>query len=85
MVTLELEISGMSCGHCVNAVRGALEELDGVEVRKVEIGAASVEYDPSRSSPAAIEHAIADAGYQVGPAAPVQLGRAAPRQAGGGR
>lgn len=85
MTTLELEISGMSCGHCVNAVKSALQELDGVDVKKVEIGAATVDYDPARSSPAAIENAIEDAGYQVGPAARVQLGRAAPKPHGGGR
>ena len=85
MTTLELEISGMSCGHCVSAVKGALEELDGVDVKKVDIGSATVEYDPSRSSPAAIEGAIEEAGYQVGPAAPVQLGRAVPKADGRGR
>lgn len=85
MANLELEISGMSCGHCVNAVKTALQDLDGVEVKQVAIGSASVEYDPSRSSPGAIESAIEDAGYQVGPAAPVQLGRAAPKPEGGGR
>jgi copper ion binding protein len=80
MATLELEISGMSCGHCVNAVKSALQELDGVDVRKVEIGSATVDYDPARTSRDAIEGAIEDAGYQVGPAAPVQLGRAAPKR-----
>lgn len=85
MAILELQISGMSCGHCVSAVKNALQELDGVEVKNVEIGSAIVDYDPSRSSPGAIESAIEDAGYQVGPAAPVQLGRAAPRREEGGR
>jgi len=56
-----------------------------VDVKKVEIGAATVDYDPSRSSPTAIANAIEDAGYQAGPAAPVQLGRAAPKPHGGGR
>lgn len=79
MAALELKISGMSCGHCVNAVREALEELDGVEVQRVEIGSASVSYDPARSAPADIERAIENAGYQLGP---VQLGRAAPRSGG---
>lgn len=74
MAELELKISGMSCGHCVNAVREALEELDGVDVRNVEIGSAAVVYDPSRSTAADIEGAIEDAGYQLGT---VQLGRAA--------
>lgn len=82
MATLELEISGMSCGHCVSAVRGALQELDGVDVKKVEIGSATVEYDPARSSREAIENAIEEAGYQVGPIAPVQLGRAAAKPDG---
>lgn len=85
MATLELEITGMSCGHCVNAVKNALKELEGVQVRKVEIGSAAVDYDPARSSPAAIEGAIEEAGYQVGPPAPVQLGRAVPKGDGGGR
>ena len=81
MAKMELEISGMSCGHCVNAVKNALQQLDGVDVKSVEIGAATVDYDPSRSSPAAIEGAIEDAGYQLGP---VQLGRAPERGAGSG-
>jgi copper chaperone CopZ len=51
-----------------------------VDVRKVEIGSATVDYDPARTSRDAIEGAIEDAGYQVGPAAPVQLGRAAPKR-----
>lgn len=80
MATMELKISGMSCGHCVNAVKDALSELDGVDVRRVEIGSATVDYDPARTSRAAIEGAIEEAGYQLGP---VQLGRAAQRGAGG--
>ena len=35
----------MSCGHCVSAVREALEETGGVEVLDVEIGTARVRYD----------------------------------------
>jgi copper ion binding protein len=78
---MELRISGMSCGHCVNAVKEALGELEGVDVQRVEIGSATVDYDPARSSPATIERAIEEAGYQLGP---VQLGRASERGAGGG-
>jgi copper chaperone CopZ len=70
----------MSCAHCVSAVKSALDEIDGVDVKKVEIGSATVDYDPARASRSAIEKAIEEAGYQVGPAAPVQLGRAAPKQ-----
>jgi copper chaperone len=82
MAELELKIAGMSCGHCVNAVREGLEGLDGVDVQHVEIGSASVTYDPARSTPALIESAIEEAGYQL---ATVQLGRATPRSESGGR
>ena len=60
-----LKIGGMSCGHCVGAVAGALKKVDGVTVEEVKIGSATMSYDPARTSPAAIARAIEDAGYQV--------------------
>lgn len=75
MAQLTIGISGMSCGHCVGAVKQALSELDGVEVERVEIGSATVAYDPERSSPERMMQAVEDAGYQV---RPTQLGRATP-------
>jgi copper chaperone CopZ len=56
-------IEGMSCGHCVGAVRRALEGVDGVKVEEVKVGAATVEYDPGVVTPERIEQAIADEGY----------------------
>jgi copper chaperone CopZ len=64
MEKLTLEIDGMSCGHCVGAVRRALEEMDGVQVESVRIGEASVQYDPRTVSSNAIASAIVDEGYQ---------------------
>ena len=58
-----IAIQGMSCGHCVAAVKGALHRLDGVEVRDVKIGSAQVAYDPATVSPERIAEAIADEGY----------------------
>lgn len=63
--TESLQIRGMSCGHCVRAVEDALAELDGVAVDQVEIGAATVRYDPDRTSPAALREAVEDAGFEV--------------------
>jgi copper chaperone len=63
MERLNLSIDGMSCGHCLNAVRGALSRLPGVQVDSVTIGRASVEFDPAASSAERIAAAIADAGY----------------------
>jgi copper chaperone len=58
-----IEIQGMSCEHCVAAVKGALGRLDGVQVRDVKIGEARVAYDPVAVSPDRITQAIAEEGY----------------------
>ena len=63
MSKLELEIQGMSCGHCVSAVSEALSELPGVNVDRVTIGAAQVTYEPDQVAPEQIVLAIEDAGY----------------------
>ena len=63
MSKLELEIEGMSCGHCVAAVSEALKELPGVNVDRVTIGAAEVSYEPGQVSPVEIVLAVEDAGY----------------------
>ena len=63
MNKLELEIEGMSCGHCVAAVSEALTELPGVSVDDVRIGTAQVSYYPDQVSPDQIVLAVEDAGY----------------------
>ena len=60
-----LEIGGMSCGHCVAAVRKALEKVPGVKVDDVQIGRATVEYDPTTVQDTALREAVDDAGYEV--------------------
>lgn len=69
MQTLSIKIEGMSCGHCVAAVRGALVELPGVQEAEVQIGSARVEYDPAAVRPEQIADAIRDEGYAAQPAA----------------
>lgn len=63
MERLNLTIEGMSCAHCVRAVRGRLERTPGVKVDDVQIGSAVVEYDPAATNVDDIEEAIADEGY----------------------
>jgi copper chaperone CopZ len=63
MKTLDLEIEGMSCGHCVASVAQALRELRGVEVKNVSIGSAQVSYEADKVSPEDIVLAVEDAGY----------------------
>jgi copper chaperone len=63
--TEEFRIEGMSCGHCVEAVRRALKETEGVEVDDVQIGTAKVKYDPDVTDRETIASAISEAGYEV--------------------
>jgi copper chaperone CopZ len=64
MQQLTLAISGMSCGGCVTNVRKALGALSGTHVDSVTVGSATVTYDASQTTPAAIAQAVRDAGYQ---------------------
>lgn len=67
METLNLSISGMSCGHCLNAVNKALAALKGVEVGSVRIGRAELRYDPAVIQAEAIAAAVTEAGYAAVP------------------
>ena len=68
MDELTLRITGMSCGHAVAAVKRALDAVDGVQVRDVAVGRATVAYDAAAVSPERIAGAVADAGYDAQPA-----------------
>jgi copper chaperone len=63
MQRLNLTIEGMTCDHCVRAVRGRLEKTAGVKVGDVQIGSAVIDYDPHTTNIDDIEEAIADEGY----------------------
>ncbi len=65
-----LPIEGMSCGHCVAAVKDVLGEIPGVEVLDVEIGSAQVRYDADAVSRAQLVKAIEAEGYTVRDALP---------------
>ena len=68
MEHVSLDISGMTCDHCVRAVRSALEGVDGATVESVELGAARVRYDPERPAAARLAAAVSDEGYEAVPA-----------------
>ncbi len=65
MSKLTMEITGMTCGHCVAAVQRTLKGLDGITAQDVRIGSADVEFDEGRVNAAQIADAIADEGYTV--------------------
>ena len=59
-------VEGMSCGHCVNHVKTALEELNGVNSASVDLNSKTAVIEASGEvDDAAIKAAIEDAGYEV--------------------
>ena len=58
------EIDGMSCDHCVAAVRSALELVSNATVQSVDIGRAEVDAGPEATRERLTE-AIEDAGFTV--------------------
>jgi copper chaperone len=65
MKTIELTIEGMTCGHCVMAVRRELGKLIGVQVEEVQIGRATLVIDETRVTWEQLTHAVQEAGYTV--------------------
>lgn len=59
-----LDIDGMTCGHCVAAVRRALAEVPGVESVDVTLapGRATVHHE---GIPGALVAAVEDEGYEA--------------------
>jgi copper chaperone len=63
MEQLNLLIEGMSCDHCVRAVKNRLAATPGVLVEDVQVGSARLRYDPAKISVDDIEEAVSDEGY----------------------
>ena len=64
MKELSYKINGMSCMHCVMAVKKELSKLD-LDNMEVEIGSAKITFDETKIKPSAIENAIKEAGYEI--------------------
>ena len=65
--TLQMTVTGMTCGGCENAVKRALGRIDGVE--EVTASHASsqvgVTFDPGKVTPTVLRDTIEALGYQV--------------------
>lgn len=70
MRRVTVNIAGMSCGHCLQAVNDALVAQPGIQLESLRLGEAVVSYDDQVSNPATIERVIADAGYSATVAPP---------------
>ncbi len=67
MTQKEYKIEGMSCGHCVMAVKKELAKIENLKIDNVEIGSAKVEFDENQTDNQKIIDAIEEAGYKVIP------------------
>jgi len=69
MTTTTLHITGMTCGHCVNAVTSELTALDGVRRVTVDLvagGTSSVLVESTRDLPPDdVRAAVDEAGYEL--------------------
>lgn len=64
MTEINLRIDGMSCGHCVAAVRSALEGVPEARVEEVAIGRARVMV-PRPELAAELQRAVEASGYRA--------------------
>jgi copper chaperone CopZ len=60
-----MQIEGMSCHHCVHAVRQALSAVEGIQVDHVEIGLATVTCDSNATDFERAKAAVEEEGYPV--------------------
>lgn len=65
MKKLELSIPGMQSAHCQARVNGAIKDINGVNIEKMEAGKLSFSYDDESEKEELIA-AVENAGYKVG-------------------
>lgn len=69
MSLVTLQIDGMSCGHCLNAVNRALSGVAGAAVQRLQMGRAEVEVASGTATDALVA-AVEKAGYRATVVAP---------------
>lgn len=67
MENVTLNVTGMSCGHCVKAVESSVGALNGVNDVNVnlEAGTVAVQFDGNAVNVDKIKETIEDQGYDV--------------------
>lgn len=79
-MTIELQVNGMTCGHCASAVTGAIKSLDPHAAVRVDLQNGRVRVD-GRSPAAELIKALSAAGYPAATAAAQAVGTA-PKKGG---
>lgn len=65
MAQATLKVEGMSCGHCVKSVEGAVKQAGASGTVDLNAKTVTVSYDETKLSLDAIKAAIEDQGYDV--------------------
>ena len=60
-----VKIDGMSCQHCVMALKKSFQMVDGIEEADVEIGVAKLKFDVNKVTEEDINEAVTRAGYKI--------------------
>ncbi|MFM0735075.1 cation transporter [Paraburkholderia sediminicola] len=63
-MTIEFQVEGMSCQHCVTAVTNAIREHDGTAQVQVDLASGRVAVESAQPADA-LKAAIDEAGYTV--------------------
>ncbi|MCW2308153.1 cation transporter [Rhodobium gokarnense] len=62
---ISLNVTGMSCNHCVAAVKKAVTDVDPAAEVAVDLQAGRVDIASATKEKATLSQAIEDAGYEV--------------------
>jgi copper chaperone len=65
MAQATLKVEGMSCGHCVKSVEGAVKQAGANGTVDLNAKTVTVQYDEAKLSLDAIKAAIEEQGYDV--------------------
>ncbi|SMG27759.1 Copper chaperone CopZ [Marivirga sericea] len=61
-----LEVKNVKCGGCVDAIKNGLADLEGVEVRDIDISTGKLELDSDgKTSLAEVKEKLGNLGYPV--------------------
>ncbi len=63
--TVTLALAGLTCGNCVNKVKGALLKVKGVASAEVTLTKAVVSFDPAKVKVADLVKAVNSTGYKA--------------------
>ena len=64
-MTRDYPITGMTCDHCVRAVREAVSAVDGVEAVEIELASGRLEVRGDGVADEDVRAAVEEAGYLV--------------------